>query len=93
MNLRSRILLLVLLATLTPAALLGLYLIDERRSDIADAKQSLTALGGYAASDLTDKVNGTVQLLFGLSRASELDAPDSSNRVVCSAFLGNVLTH
>ncbi len=78
----------MLLATLTPAALLGTYLIDYRRNEIAEATGNLDALARYAAGDLSDKVNGTVQLLHGLSRASDLDVAD---RGACSTFLHEVL--
>jgi diguanylate cyclase (GGDEF)-like protein len=88
MSLRSRIVLLVLLAILTPAALLLFYLFGNREADIVAAKQSLGVLAAYAANDLSDKVNGTVQLLHGLSQAADLDTVDKG---ACSAFLGEVL--
>lgn len=78
----------MLLATLTPAALLGTYLVDHRRSAIAEATRNLDALARYAAGDLGDKVSGTLQLLHGLSRAADLDAAD---RRACSTFLHDVL--
>jgi diguanylate cyclase (GGDEF)-like protein len=88
MSLRLRIVLLVLLATLTPAALFAFYVYQQRKSEIAEAKQSLRALGGYAAQNLSDKINGTVQMLHGLSRAPDLDTAD---KAACSAFLRDVL--
>jgi diguanylate cyclase (GGDEF)-like protein len=88
MSLRTRILLLVLLATSTPAALLGLYLVENRNAEVEKARHSLQALAAYAAEDLGGKVDGTVQLLHGLSRAADIDGAD---RAVCSAFLGDVL--
>jgi diguanylate cyclase (GGDEF)-like protein len=88
MSLRLRIVLLVLLATLSPAALLCLYLFEDRKADIFRAKQSLNALGRYAAENLGDKINGTVQMLHGLSRAPDLDTAD---KAACSAFLRDVL--
>ncbi len=88
MSLRLRIVLLVLLAILTPAALLGYYLFEERESEIARTKQSLAALAAYAAENLGDKVSGTVQMLHGLSRAPDLNTED---KVACSQFLGDVL--
>jgi diguanylate cyclase (GGDEF)-like protein len=92
MTLRSRIVLLVLLATLTPAVLFGIFIFDGREADIAEARQSLGALASYAAEDLTSKVNGTVQLLYGLSRAPDLDVGDKTHKDACSAFLGEVLS-
>ena len=56
--------------------------------EIAEAKHNLGALAKYAAENLDDKVKGTVQLLHGLSRASDLDTPD---KPACSAFLAGVL--
>jgi len=88
MSLRTRILLLVLLATLVPAALLGLYLVENRREQIARAEESLSALATHAAGSLRDRVSGTVQLLHGLSRAPDLETAD---REACSAFLSDVL--
>jgi diguanylate cyclase (GGDEF)-like protein len=88
MSLRSRIVLLVLLATLTPAAMLGLYLVENRKAQITQAKQSLGALAAYAAENLGDKVSGTVQLLHGLRHSSDVDG---ANKEACSAFLNDVL--
>jgi len=88
MSLRTRILLLVLLATLVPAALLGLYLIENRKDRIQKAQQSLSTLATHASGSLRDRVSGTVQLLHGLSRAPDLETAD---REACSAFLGDVL--
>jgi diguanylate cyclase (GGDEF)-like protein len=88
MSLRLRIVLLVLLATLTPAALFAFYVYQQRQNEIVEAKQSLQALGRYAAQNLSDKINGTVQMLHGLSRAPDLDTAD---KAACSAFLRDVL--
>jgi diguanylate cyclase (GGDEF)-like protein len=88
MSLRTRIVLLVLLAIFTPATLLIHYLFRNRDSDVADAKQSLHVLAAYAVKDLGDKISGTVQLLHGLSRAADLETVDKET---CSAFLGDVL--
>ncbi len=89
MSLRTRIVLLVLLATLMPAALFGIHLFEDRRDSVAEATQSLNGLASYASADLLDKVRGTVQLLHGLSRAVDLDAADKAR---CSAFLSDVLS-
>ena len=88
MSLRLRIVLLVLLATLTPAAMLGLYLFENRKAQITQAKQSLGALAAYAAENLGDKVSGTVQLLHRLRHSSDVGAV---NKEACSAFLNDVL--
>ena len=88
MSLRARILLLVFLATVVPAALLGLYLLDNRKSRVVEAEKGLSALALHAAGTLRDRVAGTVQLLHGLSRAPDLETAD---RDACSGFLGEVL--
>jgi diguanylate cyclase (GGDEF)-like protein len=88
MSLRLRIVFLVMLATFMPAALFGLFALEHRDRDIVEAKQSLHALAVHAAESLGDKVDGTVQMLQGLSRAQDLDAGD---KAACSAFLGDVL--
>jgi diguanylate cyclase (GGDEF)-like protein len=88
MSLRARILLLVLLATLAPAVVVGFIQFGHRNSDIEDAKRSLGALAKYAAENLDDKVKGTVQLLHGLSRAPDIDTTD---KAACSEFLAGVL--
>ena len=78
----------MLLAILTPAALLGFYLIEQRESKIVRAKQSRGALATYAAENLGDKVNGTVQMLHGLSRAPD---PHTGDKPACSQFLAGRL--
>ncbi len=88
MSLRVRILLLVLLATLMPALVLGFHFFNERDRAIDDAKDNLGALAKYVAENLDDKVKGTVQLLHGLSRAPDIDTTDAA---ACSAFLAGVL--
>lgn len=88
MSLRARILLLVLLATLTPAMVLGVYFFNERERDIEEARQGLAALAKSVIENLDDKVKGTVQLLHGLSRAPDID---TTNKTACSDFLASVL--
>jgi len=88
MSLRARILLLVLVATLIPTVVLGIYFLNERDSHINEAKHSLGALAKYAVENLDDKVKGTVQLLHGLSRAPDIDTTD---KAACSEFLAGVL--
>jgi signal transduction histidine kinase len=90
MSLRARILLIVLVATLTPTVVLGLYFLNERDHHIEEAKHSLRALANYAVENLDDKVSGTVQLLHGLSRAPDID---TTEKVACSEFLAGVLAH
>ena len=90
MSLRARILLLVLVATLTPTVVLGLYFLNERDRHIEEAKHSLRALANYAVEDLDDRVKGTVQLLHGLSRAPDID---TTEKAACSEFLAGILAH
>ena len=88
MSLRTRIVLLMMLATFTPALLFAALVLEHRKVDIAEARHDLHVLAEYAAQNLGEKVDGTVQLLHGLSRAGELDTADTA---ACSAFLGGVL--
>ena len=90
MNLRAHFLLLVLLATLAPAMVVGIYQYRQRNIDIEEAKRGLAALANYAAENLDDKVKGTVQLLHGLSRTPDIDTAD---KAACSQFLAEVLGH
>jgi hypothetical protein len=90
MSLRARILLIVLVATLIPTVVLGLYFLNERDHQIEEAKHSLRALANYAVENLDDRVKGTVQLLHGLSRAPDID---TNEKAACSAFLAGVLAH
>ena len=88
MSLRARILLLVLFAVGAPAALFGVYQFERRAAAIADARHNLAALAKYAATNLDSKVQGTVQLLHGLSQSRVLDTED---KAACSAHLAGVL--
>jgi diguanylate cyclase (GGDEF)-like protein len=86
-SLRTRILLLVLLATIAPALVIALFFLGERDRGIDEAKQHLRALARYTSANLDDKVQGTVQLLHGLSRTPDIDTKD---RAACSEFLAGV---
>lgn len=88
MSLRTRLLLLVLLATLLPAVVGVLLVLDLRRAEIERARQDLVAATRQLAQDLTNTIRSTAQLHYGLSRARELDLPD---RAACSLFLADVL--
>jgi len=87
-SLRTRILLLVLAASLTPAALLGVFLVQHRDDEVLEAKTHQAAFATQAAQALTDRIRGTVQLLHGLSRAADFDTADAA---ACSEFLAGVL--
>lgn len=88
MSLRARFLLLILLATLAPAVVVGVYLFEHRNNDIDEAKRNLSSMATTATENLDDKVKGTVQLLHGLSRAVDIDTAD---KAACSDFLAGVL--
>lgn len=88
MALRNRILLLVLLAALLPAAAMIAFLFDQRDRQVADAKRNVSVLARNAGSTLDAKIHGTSQLLLGLSQSRELATDD---RNACSAYLGRVL--
>jgi signal transduction histidine kinase/CheY-like chemotaxis protein len=87
MNLRTRLLVLVALATLVPAILLGLRFFQNRTSEIAAALVTLSTSANNIANDLDEKIQGTAQLHYGLARAHDLDTRD---KAVCSAFLSAV---
>lgn len=88
MSLRTRILLLVLAASLLPAlAMLGL-LLQNRQTTGQQEREQLRARAESIARELDDRIAGTVQLLFGLSRVPVLDSAD---RAACSDFLADVL--
>ena len=90
MSLRTRILLLVMLATLVPAVVVGGYLFSHRNDQVEEAKRNLSSLANYAAENLDGRVQATVQMLHGLSRAPDIDTGD---RAACSEFLAGVLAH
>ena len=87
MSLRTRLLLLVALATLVPAILLGIRFYQDRAAEIESALVTLTTQANNIAGALDEKIQGTAQLQFGLARAEELDG---SNKAQCSAFLSAV---
>ena len=87
MSLRTRLLLLVALATLVPAILLGVRFFQNRAAEIESALAALSLQANSIADDLDGKIQGTAQLHFGLARAVDLD----SSRAQCSAFLSAVL--
>lgn len=87
MSLRTRLLLLVVLATLVPAFLLGMRFIQNRTAGIEKALETLAQHANSIADDLDEKIQGTTQLQFGLARAVDLD---TKSRAECSAFLSAV---
>jgi len=87
MSLRTRLLMLVALATLVPAILVGLRFFQNRSSEVAAALVTLSATANNISNDLDEKIQGTAQLHYGLARAHDLDTRD---RAACSAFLSAV---
>ena len=87
MSLRSRLLFLVLLATLLPASLLGWRFLKENEAEIADAVSNLALSSNNVAAALDQRVQGTAQLHYGLAHSQLLDSAD---RVLCSAHLSAV---
>ena len=81
--------LLILIATLTPAIVGGVLFLDYRESQIADAKRGLVTATRQTAQGLTDTVRSTAQLHYGLSRARDFEQED---RAACSDFLAQVLS-
>ena len=88
MSLRSRILLLVLAASLLPVLAMLWLLLENRATTVVEARNQLVARGEIIASDLDDKIAGTTQLLFGLGRVPIIGSED---KAACSDFLFEVL--
>lgn len=87
MNIRTRLMFLVLLATLLPAALIGVRFIQDRAENVEMAKQHLGAASNSLALRIANSIQGTEQLHFGLSRAKDLETND---KLACSSFLSDV---
>ena len=88
MSIRSRLLLLILFATLIPALVAGMQFLKHREFEIADSQRHLAVTARELARDLTDAVRSTAQLHYGLSRARDFDTHDPA---ACSVFLADVL--
>lgn len=88
MSLRSRILLLILSASLLPVLPVLWGLLLNRADTIARAQQQLSGRTERIASELDNRISGTAQLLFGLSRVPVLGGTD---KAACSTFLADVL--
>lgn len=88
MSIRAWLLLLILFATLLPAILGGVRLLERRDAQFAEARRDLEIAVRQVARDLSDTVRSTAQLHYGLSRARDFDTQD---RAACSEFLAGVL--
>src|SRR4051812_29669206 len=87
MSLRTRLLILVIVAMLVPATLVGLRFVQNRSAEIDAALANLSAAANDISNDLDEKIQGTAQLHYGLARARDLD---TSDKAACSAFLSAV---
>ncbi len=87
MNIRTRLLFLVLFAVLVPAIFVGLRVVQDRNSDIAEATRYVGLIARNVASDLDEKIRGTAQLLYGITSASALQARETA---LCSEYLMTV---
>ena len=87
MSLRTRLLILVIVAMLVPAILVAVRFIHNRTSEIDAALVDLSATANDISGDLDEKIQGTAQLHYGLARARDLDTND---KAACSAFLSGV---
>ena len=88
MSLRARILLLILASSLLPVFGVLWVLLANRADTLTRAQEQLKLRTETIASDLDDRISGTSQLLFGLSRVPTVTSAD---KVACSRFLGDVL--
>ena len=67
---------LVLCATLVPAAITAGIVAGDRESDLVQAREKLHLASQRIADELRDAVHSTAQLEYGLSRARDLDTAD-----------------
>jgi hypothetical protein len=87
MSIRTRLLLIALLAVLLPVLVVLTHFVEDRRKGVEVDTQHLAAIAADKVGDLADRIRGTVQLQFGLARAADLAGTD---RAQCSAFLSQV---
>lgn len=88
MSLRLRILALVCVSSLLPLVVVVWILLDSRAAAIDQARERVGTRATQLAAELDDKVSGTAQLLFGLSRVPVIE---DGGREACSGFLADVL--
>jgi signal transduction histidine kinase len=87
MSIRTRLLLIALLATALPALLVLARFLQDRSAAIESDTARLALIAQNHAQVLLDRIRGTAQLHYGLARASDLASGD---RAACSAFLSEV---
>ena len=88
MKIRARLMALVLLATLLPAVLIGIRFFQDRAESVELAMRDLEVATNGLALRISNSIQGTTQLHYGLARSKDLDTED---RVACSSFLSKVL--
>ena len=84
MSIRTRLMWLVIVATLAPALLAGFRFVNERTRQVEDATAEIRAVAGAVDEEVSETIQSTAQLLYGLARARDLDTTD---RAACSSFL------
>jgi signal transduction histidine kinase len=89
LSLRARLLAMVVMATLVPAALMAMGSFQNRTNEIARAAIQMSRAVSDISNDLDGKILGTTQLLFGLARARNLDSREPGQ---CARFLSAVRT-
>jgi signal transduction histidine kinase/DNA-binding response OmpR family regulator len=88
MSLRTRILLLVSVATLVPALVLAAYFFAERDRNVTATKRGLAVIARGAAANLEERAGDLAHDLFLLSHAHELNSGDPA---ACSEFLARMI--
>lgn len=88
LSLRTRIILLALLAVLLPAGAMVGNAFKQRHEDKQQAEHNLTIAGRNAGRALEVRVNGTSQMLYGLAESPQLE---NGTAAACSAYLAEVL--
>ena len=87
MSIRIRLLLLVLGTVLIPALLVGGRYYQDRGKEIEATIAGLASIAQTITASIDARVQGTIQLHFGLSRAGDLAGRD---KAACSNFLSEV---
>ena len=88
MSIRARLLWLTVLAVLLPA-LLGLArFLQARETTIVEDTDHLVQMAQAQAQTISERIQGTAQLLYGLARAQDLQR--DSSRQACSTFLAQL---
>lgn len=88
MKYRTRLMLIVFLAALLPAGLIGLKFTQERSDNVKVAMHSLEGVAKSVAVRITGSIQRTMQLHYGLARSKQLN---TSDRAACSSFLAGIL--